>query len=126
MLIEERLVQYSWLSAIVALVSAIASVIAAAGVTTKSQTPSTRAQTTLNPTPPREANLGDVSHLISSVVSAVNEYSCILYVPQHIRLSYQDLFVILQLPAHEEGSLDTFIGRVDILQGVICAFVLTA
>ena len=29
------------------------------------------------------------------------------------------------VPAHVEGSFDTYIGRGDILQGVICAFVLT-
>ncbi|WP_305149859.1 hypothetical protein, partial [uncultured Muribaculum sp.] len=66
---------------------------------TKSQTPPTRAQITLNPTPPREArtSLGGVSRIISSVVSEVNEYySCILYVPQHIRLSSQDFSLTLR------------------------------
>lgn len=36
-----------------------------------------------------------------------------------------EYFINFAAPAHEEELFDTFIGRVDILQGVISAFVLT-
>ena len=41
--------------------------------------------------------LGGVSHLISLMAAEVNEYSCIIYVSQHIRLPSQDFALILQL-----------------------------
>lgn len=49
--------------------------------------------------------LGGVSHLISLMAAEVNEYSCIIYVSQHIRLPSQDFTLILQLEPRDTWCL---------------------